>query len=104
MKAATPDEVIKMLNPKIVGWSNYFKTEVSTKAFQRLDNLLWQKLSRWAKRRHSHKNAHWIVNKYFTPIRQAQAREVRGGNPDPEMARGDHRQTPGSAAQRREPV
>ena len=53
MKAATPDEVIKMLNPKIVGWSNYFKTEVSTKAFQRLDNLLWQKLYRWAKRRHS---------------------------------------------------
>jgi RNA-directed DNA polymerase len=68
MKAATPDEVIKMLNPKIVGWSNYFKTEVSTKAFQRLDNLLWQKLYRWAKRRHSNQNAHWVVHQYFTPI------------------------------------
>src|SRR5712691_6882125 len=55
MKAATPDEVIKMLNPKIVGWSNYFKTEVSSQAFQRLDNLLWQKLYRWAKRKHSNK-------------------------------------------------
>src|SRR6266516_2727575 len=40
----------------------------------------------------------------FHTQRQAQAREVRGGNPDPEMAWGDHRQTPGSAAQRREPV
>src|SRR6266700_928108 len=40
----------------------------------------------------------------FHTHRQAQAREVRGGNPDPEMAWGDHRQTPGSAAQRREPV
>jgi RNA-directed DNA polymerase len=68
MKAATPDEVIKMLNPKIVGWSNYFKTEVSTRAFQRLDNLLWQKLYRWAKRKHSNKSAHWVVHKYFTPI------------------------------------
>ena len=68
MKAATPDEVIKMLNPKIVGWSNYFKTEVSTKAFQRLDHLLWQKLYRWAKRKHSNKSAHWVVHKYFTPM------------------------------------
>ncbi|HSX76956.1 MAG TPA: group II intron maturase-specific domain-containing protein, partial [Candidatus Saccharimonadia bacterium] len=62
MKAATPDEVIKMLNPQIVGWSNYFKTEVSSHAFQRLDNLLWQKLYRWAKRKHSKKNAHWVVD------------------------------------------
>ena len=67
MKAATPDAVIKMLNPKIVGWSNDFKTEVSSQAFQRFDNLLWQKLYRWAKRKHSHKNAHWVVHKYFTP-------------------------------------
>ncbi len=68
MKAATPDEVIKMLNPKIVGWSNYYKTEVSSHAFQRLDNLLWQKLYRWAKRKHANQNAHWVVDKYFTPI------------------------------------
>ena len=68
MKAATSDDVITMLNPQIVGWSNYFKTEVSTKAFQRLDNLLWQKLYRWAKRKHSHKSAHWVVHKYFTPM------------------------------------
>jgi RNA-directed DNA polymerase len=68
MKAATPDAVITMLNPKIVGWSHYFKTEVSTTAFQRLDNLLWQKLSRWAKRKHSHKSAPWVGHKYFTPL------------------------------------
>jgi RNA-directed DNA polymerase len=35
MKAATPDAVITMLNPKMVGWSNYCKTAVSTRAFQR---------------------------------------------------------------------
>ena len=35
MKAATPDAVIKMLNPKMVGWRNDFKTEVSSHALQR---------------------------------------------------------------------
>ena len=86
MKAATPDEVIKMLNPKIVGWSNYFKTEVSSQAFQQLDNLLWQKLYRSAKRKHSKKTASLGHAQILHTHRQAQAREVLGGNPDPEMA------------------
>jgi RNA-directed DNA polymerase len=68
MKAATPDEVIKMLNPKMVGWRNDFKTEVSSHAVQRCDNLLWQQRSRWAKRKHSPKNAHGVVDQYCTPI------------------------------------
>ncbi len=40
MKAATIDEVIRTLNLKIIGWSNYFRTQVSKKAFQRTMNEL----------------------------------------------------------------
>ena len=35
MRAATIDNVIGALNPKIIGWCNYYKSEVSSEAFQK---------------------------------------------------------------------
>jgi RNA-directed DNA polymerase len=64
-RAATIDEVIRTLNPTIIGWGNYVKTQVSKKAFQRLDDLLWHKMYQWAKRKHNTKTAAWILEKYF---------------------------------------
>jgi len=66
-RAATIDEVIRTLNPTIIGWCNYVKTQVSKKAFQRLDDLLWHKMYQWAKRKHNTKTAAWILEKYFKP-------------------------------------
>jgi RNA-directed DNA polymerase len=66
-RAATIDEVIRTLNPTIIGWGNYVKTQVSKKAFQRLDDLLWHKMYQWAKRKHNTKTAAWILEKYFKP-------------------------------------
>ena len=65
MRATTLDQVIGALNRKIVGWCHYDKTQVSTEAFSRLDNLLWHKIYRWAQRKHSQKSAQWILQKYF---------------------------------------
>ncbi len=67
MRATTLDQVIGALNRKIVGWCHYDKTQVSTEAFSRLDNLLWHKIYRWAQRKHSQKSAQWILQKYFKP-------------------------------------
>jgi hypothetical protein len=61
MQAATIDAVIRTLNPKIVGWSNYFRTQVSKKAFHRLDDLLWHKMLGWAKRKHNKKSTALIT-------------------------------------------
>src|SRR5713226_9035206 len=52
MKAATIDEVIRAINPKIIGWCNYYKNEVSKRAFQKLEHMLWYKIFSWAKRKH----------------------------------------------------
>jgi len=60
-RAAPIDEVIRTLNPTIIGWCNYVKTQVSKKAFQRLDDLLWHKMYQWAKRKHNTKTAAWIL-------------------------------------------
>ncbi len=78
MKATTLDDVIRMMNPKIAGWCAYFKTEVSSQAFQRLDNLLWHKIYRWAKRKHSRKSADWVVQQYFKPDGKSKHGRVEG--------------------------
>jgi RNA-directed DNA polymerase len=63
----TVDQIIFALNPKIIGWTHYFNKVNSAETFHRLDHLLWWKILRWAKRRHSNKSAKWVVEKYFKP-------------------------------------
>ncbi len=56
-------ELIKKLNPVIRGWTRYYSAAVSTDAFTKLSHLMFVKLWRWAKRRHSAKSAKWIAHK-----------------------------------------
>jgi RNA-directed DNA polymerase len=58
--------LIKRLNPILRGWANYFRHAVSSKAFSKIDNDVWECLWRWAKRSHPKKNAKWIVRRYYT--------------------------------------
>ncbi|MBI3302465.1 MAG: HNH endonuclease [Deltaproteobacteria bacterium] len=64
-KAARQANLIGLLNPVITGWSKYYSAVVSTAAFQRLDNLLYLRLARWARYRHPHKGRRWIARKYW---------------------------------------
>ncbi|MDJ1168241.1 group II intron reverse transcriptase/maturase [Roseofilum sp. BLCC_M154] len=64
-KSAPQEALIKELNPIIRGWSNYFSTVVSKEVFSYCDNILYQQLRRWAKRRHPNKSAQWVTNKYW---------------------------------------
>jgi len=65
MQAVNAIDVIRNLNPIILGWGHYYQHAVSKKTFQSLDSWLWQRLWAWAKRRHPHKSRFWIVDKYF---------------------------------------
>jgi RNA-directed DNA polymerase len=64
-QAATQSQLIDALNPVIIGWSNYFSTVVSSKAYQRLDNWLYFQLKNWAKHRHPRHSQRWIASKYW---------------------------------------
>jgi RNA-directed DNA polymerase len=64
MQAATTDDVIRAINPKIIGWCNYYKNEVSKRAFQKLEHMLWYKIFSWAKRKHPKKSAKWVFEQY----------------------------------------
>jgi len=65
LKSVAPDKLIKMIQPRITGWANYYKTVHSSEAFSRLDFLLWERLYKWARRRHPNKRKRWVKKKYF---------------------------------------
>jgi RNA-directed DNA polymerase len=64
-KSAEQANLIRLLNPKIVGWTNYYSTVVSKEVFSKLDHLVTKKLLRWAKRRHQNRSRRQTVNKYW---------------------------------------
>lgn len=64
-KSAPQKALIKRLNPIIRGWANYYRTGNSKETYGTLDHLLYQKLKRWAERRHPHKNRTWCANRYW---------------------------------------
>lgn len=57
--------LICLLNPVIRGWANYYRHDVSTKTFEKVDTFIFQVLWRWCKRRHPKKRGDWIKEKYF---------------------------------------
>ena len=64
-KAASLEALVSRLNPMIRGWSSYYSSVVSKATFDRLDNLLYEKLRRWSRRRHPNKSASWVAYKYW---------------------------------------
>ncbi|MCZ4721562.1 group II intron reverse transcriptase/maturase [Legionella pneumophila] len=62
---AKTENLIRILNPKIRGWANYYAHVCSKKTFNKVDYLIFVALWRWAKRRHPNKSAKWIKAKYF---------------------------------------
>lgn len=64
-KTARTETLIWQLNPMIVGWTNYYRHVVATKAFNFIDYSIYQNLRRWIKRRHPKKSETWRRNKYY---------------------------------------
>lgn len=69
-KSAPQYALINRLNQVIRGWCNYYRTQISARAFSKVRCLLYGKLRRWAKRRHPHKSGHWVSRKYWTIDRE----------------------------------
>lgn len=57
--------VLRRLSPIVRGWSAYYRTVVSSKAFSALDSYVWTLTYKWANRTHPKKSKRWIVSKYF---------------------------------------
>lgn len=66
--AAPQQALIKKLNPVINGWANYYSTVVSKEIYAILDDLIWHRIYRWCKFRHSNKPSNWIRKKYYKAL------------------------------------
>lgn len=62
------EALIGQLNPKIRGWSRYYRSVVAKKILNDCDYHLYPLLLRWAKRRHPRKSASWIRTRYWRTI------------------------------------
>jgi len=62
---AKTENLIRVLNPKIRGWGNYFQHVCSKKTFNKVDHEIYKALWQWASRRHPNKGKKWIYEKYF---------------------------------------
>ena len=70
-KQATAGQLINQLNPMIEGWANYHRHVVSKETFARIDHEIFQAIWHWAKRRHPHKTARWVKQKYFLSTKRS---------------------------------
>ena len=66
--ALPTDKLIHMLNTRLTGWVNYYRSSVSSEVFSKVNHEIIQTLIRWACKRHARKGKRWIVNKYFTSL------------------------------------
>ncbi|AFZ49363.1 group II intron reverse transcriptase/maturase [Dactylococcopsis salina] len=65
MKGKSQEVIIDKLNPIIRGWCNYHKTVCSKETFAHIDYMVYNKLRRWIKSRHSNKTLKWCEERYF---------------------------------------
>lgn len=63
--SAATINLLRILNPKIRGWGNYYSHAVSKETFNYVDHEIFASIWQWCKRRHPDKCHHWIKNKYF---------------------------------------
>ncbi len=63
--AIKTEDLIRQLNRKISGWTNYYRHVVSKDIFSYVDYQAFRALVRWTKRRHPEKSKAWRKQRYF---------------------------------------
>ncbi|HET9919290.1 MAG TPA: reverse transcriptase domain-containing protein [Ktedonobacteraceae bacterium] len=71
---APQKQVIAELNPLILGWASYYNGVVPATTMSRYDDLLEQRLIRWASKRHPGRDRDWLLSRYWR--RNANQRRV----------------------------
>ncbi|MGH8615707.1 MAG: group II intron maturase-specific domain-containing protein [Gammaproteobacteria bacterium] len=64
-KVAKTADLLRQLNPKIRGGTNYYRHGVAKKTFAHVDYQVFLALLAWVNRRHPSKSARWKRKRYF---------------------------------------
>lgn len=65
---ARTDSLIRMLNPKIQGWANYYRHVVAYETFHKVDCQIDKAIWRWVQRRHPKQSVQWKKRRYYCQI------------------------------------
>jgi len=57
--------LLSELNPVMRGWAQYHQPVVAKQTFSRMDNLIYWRITRWARRRHPNKSKSWSFQRYW---------------------------------------
>ena len=68
LQTAPQAQVIAELNPLIIGWAAYYNGVVEASTMSRYDDLVEQRLMRWASKRHPGKERDWLLARYWHPV------------------------------------
>lgn len=71
LRGANAPALISRLSPIVRGWSAYYRTVVSSKAFARMDFHVWTLTFKWARYSHPNKSRAWAVARYFGEFNKA---------------------------------
>lgn len=58
-------QLIKILNPVIMGWANYFSLGISAKTLSHLDNYIYQRIWVWITKKHPKTSKHFLAEMYL---------------------------------------
>lgn len=64
-RSSSQAQLIAQLNPIIKGWTAYYAPVSAKRTFDKMSNLTFLKLKRWAIRRHPRKSRRWVMKKYW---------------------------------------
>lgn len=64
-KTAKTENLIALLNSKIIGWANYHRPYCSKVTFKYASKQIFDTLWRWSVKRHPNKSMNWVRQRYF---------------------------------------
>ena len=67
-QTAKTEDLIRVLNPKILGWAHFFRHSAASRTFSYVDREIYEALNRWMKKRHPNKRKTWRNKKYFRNV------------------------------------
>ena len=67
-KQATVEGIVKLLNPVIRGWAQYYSHCNAKQTFSSVDHQIFKKVWHWCVRRHPDKGRRWVKDRYFMSI------------------------------------
>ena len=67
-KTAKTENLIRILNSKLLGWSCYYRFSSASKAFSQLDRDIFAIIWKWTHSRHTRKSVKWRKRSYFRRV------------------------------------